>query len=42
MLLYYQISTCISGHSKFNMDWNLFFSQPLLYYIADYYVYLDV
>ena len=25
MLLHYQIWICISGHSKFNMDWNLTF-----------------
>ena len=24
MLLHYQICMCISGHSKFNMDWDLF------------------
>ena len=24
MLLHYQICICISGHSKFDMDWNLF------------------
>ena len=27
MLLHYRICRCISGHSKFNMDWNLFFIQ---------------
>ena len=25
MLLHYEICICISGHSKFNIDWNLFF-----------------
>ena len=24
MLLHYQICICLSGHSKFDMDWNLF------------------
>ena len=23
MLVHYQIRTCLSGHSKFDMDWNL-------------------
>ena len=31
MLLHYQTRICISGHSKFNMDWNLFFSQDCFY-----------
>ena len=31
MLLHYQICICISGHSKFNMDWNTFFFQNYFY-----------
>ena len=32
MLLHYQICIlCISGHSKFNMNWNLFFFQDCFY-----------
>ena len=30
MLLHYQIHICISGHSKFNMDWIFFINCCLL------------
>ena len=43
MLLPYKICICISSHSKFNMDWNLFFKKKImLFYKIDDYVYWDV
>ena len=31
MLLHYQIRLCISGHSKLDKDWDLFFLQNYFY-----------
>ena len=33
MLLHYQIRICISGHSKFEMDWILLFFLQNCFYI---------
>ena len=41
MSLHYQTCICISGHSKFDMDWDPFFyfAKLLLHKSAVYFVY---